>query len=326
MQELQQYLKDTFGENIKPVRESERSKSLPLYLKGNYALFSTNLAGNKIILVEFKQHTGVTPDKLKKQADQLRQYMNAPIVFVFDELESWQRKRLIEKQIGFAEPFQQLYIPELLLQLKETKRRNLPFIPTTDKLKPAAQFLLLYHLQISSLEDRIFQEIAGILQYSSMTVTRAVKELAAFELLQVEGSKEKCFRFLSKGRQLWEKSLPHLDSPVKDTWLSDSDISNKQCRLSGDTALAAYTMLAETDQKSKAIGKDAFRKLAAQPSYKQMNKKYGDHKLEIWHYDPTLLTNTSEVDKLSLYLSMRNEQDERVQAALQDLLNEMKWL
>ena len=326
MQELTQYLKDTFGQNIKPVREKEKTKNLPLYLKGNYDLFLTDIAGNKIILVKFKDYAGLTPDQLKKQADQLSHYMNAPIVFVFDSLETWQRKRLIEKKIGFVEPFHQLYIPDLLIQIKETKRRDLPFIPVSDKLQPAAQLLLLYHLQIGTLENKKFQEIAGILQYSSMTITRAVKELVAFDLLQVKGSKEKLLSFNGHGRQLWEKALPHLDSPVKEIWLSDHEISNKHCRISGDSALAVYTMLAETNQECLAIGKDAFRVLKNQPSYKDLNKNYGDFKLEVWHYDPLLLSDTNEVDKLSLYLSTHHEDDPRVQIALRNLIDEMKWL
>jgi DNA-binding MarR family transcriptional regulator len=325
MQELTQYLKDAFGEIIKPVQDREKTKNLPLYLKGNYDIFFVDIAGNKIILVGFKEQSSLTPDQLKKQAEQLSHYLNAPIVFVFHSLESWQRKRLIEKKIGFAEPFQQLYIPDLLLQIKDTKRRDLHFVPVSDKLQPAAQYLLLYHLQIGTLEDKKFQEIAGILQYSSMTITRAVKELAAFGLLKVKGSKEKSVNFNEHGRQLWEKALPHLDSPVREIWLSERDISNKYTRISGDSALAEYTMLSETNQKCLAIGKDAFRVLKNQPSYKDLNKNYGDFKLEVWHYDPLLLSDTNEIDKLSLYLSTQHDENVRVQAALRELINEMKW-
>ena len=63
-----------------------------------------------------------------------------------------------------------------------------------------------------------------------------------------------------------------------------------------------------------------------QPSYKDLNKNYGDFKLEVWHYDPLLLSDTNEVDKLSLYLSTHHEDDPRVQIALRNLIDEMKWL
>ena len=86
-------------------------------------------------------------------------------------------------------------------------------------------------------------------------------------------------------------------------------------------------MLAETKLKCWAVGKDAYRILRTQPSYKDLAKNYGDHKLEVWHYNPILLAPYStEVDKLSLYLSMRDEPDERVQGALANLVNEITWL
>jgi hypothetical protein len=53
--------------------------------------------------------------------------------------------------------------------------------------------------------------------------------------------------------------------------------------------------------------------------------KYGDHKIEVWHYDPALLSQEEEVDRLSLYLTLAKAKDERVIGALSDLINEMRW-
>jgi DNA-binding MarR family transcriptional regulator len=325
MNQIAEYLGDTFGEHIRPIPEKEKAKNLPLYLKGNYDFFSVDIFGNKIILVEVKKNTRITPDQLKKQGNLLSQLMNAPIVFVFDKLESWLRKRLIEKKVGFAEPFQQLYIPDLLIQIKDTKRKDLSYTTLTNKLKPPTQCLLLYHLQKEPLGQKLFQQIASILNYSPMTITRAVKELENFELAEIKAGKEKSLHFKSQGRPLWEKALPYLDTPIRETWLSDRFITNEHCRFSGDTALSMYTMIAETNQKIQAIGKEAFRFLKNHSEYKDLNKDYGDFKLEVWHYDPTLLSNNGKVDRLSLFLSMRIEQDERVQASLENLLNDIKW-
>lgn len=47
--------------------------------------------------------------------------------------------------------------------------------------------------------------------------------------------------------------------------------------------------------------------------------------LEIWYYDPTLLNGRNTVDNLSLFLSLREEQDERTQLALKELMENFKW-
>jgi hypothetical protein len=52
----------------------------------------------------------------------------------------------------------------------------------------------------------------------------------------------------------------------------------------------------------------------------------GTIQIERWKYDPTLLAPDSQVvDRLSLYLSMQHDHDERTQAALTELLEQMQW-
>jgi hypothetical protein len=43
--------------------------------------------------------------------------------------------------------------------------------------------------------------------------------------------------------------------------------------------------------------------------------------LEVWKYDPFLLSNNDHVDDLSLMLSLRDDTDERVQKELDTIRN-----
>ena len=48
--------------------------------------------------------------------------------------------------------------------------------------------------------------------------------------------------------------------------------------------------------------------------------------IEIWKYDPELLARKGVVDPLSLYMSMKNTKDERVEMmALDTLLEKFQW-
>lgn len=331
MEEMQNYLSETFGETIRPKVMRDQSHKLPLYLQGNYDIYLANLSGNQIILAEVNTSATLTPDQLKKQGDQLEAYLNKPVVFVFEHMESWLRKRLIAKHVGFAEPFQQLYIPSLLLQLKNQSRSSGKPLDTnvlpSSYLSSPAQCLLLYHLQVEPLTEKSFRDLSDRLEYSSMTITRAVKELTAFNFAEVKGRKEKHLHFMHSDRQLWEHALPHLQSPVREFWFFDNiSIDQSSCRISGDTALSAYTMLAETSEKSFSVGKDVFRGLRQQHKIDSLYKHSGPNKLEVWHYSPLLLSEASEADKLSVYLSKMHDTDERVQGALKELINSMVWL
>lgn len=53
------------------------------------------------------------------------------------------------------------------------------------------------------------------------------------------------------------------------------------------------------------------------------DKEYGTCRIEVWKYDPKLLTHTGTVDKLSLFLSLKDNEDERVKIELDNLINDM---
>lgn len=322
---LQDYLYDTFGVTTALKQEREKVKWLPLYLRGNYDFYSGSLSGQKLIWAIVKNPDSVTPEQLKMQSLALKKVLDhVPVVYVFERLEPWQRKRLIEKKVGFAEPFRQLYIPQLFTQIREGNSKANTMSIAGKEIKAPAQLFLLYHLQVQRLEGLLLQEIAGILNYSAMTITRAVKELAANELLRVEGRKEKTILFEYQGKGLWEKAMPLMASPVRETWYTDNQPPNEYLRIGGETALAHYSMLAEPGQSTYVIGKEAFR--ISKPQVGKLHSKYGFHKIEIWNYEPTILSKASEIDKLSLYLSLKNHEDERVQGALHNMINEMAWL
>lgn len=123
MQEIIKYMEENFGiqAGIWPLKSSEKANLL-LYLKGNYNLYHGTLGGLQLIWAKVENDEILTPDQLQKQTWQLRQILHAPVVFVFNKMESWQRKRLIEKQVAFAQPFKQLYVPELMLQFNDVAR------------------------------------------------------------------------------------------------------------------------------------------------------------------------------------------------------------
>lgn len=325
MKALQNYLLDTFGINSSLQEEKEEAKKLPLYLRGNYNFYSGLLNGQKIIWAEVKNLEVATPDQLKKQSQVLQEiFGHMSVVYVFNSLEPWQRNRLIEKKVGFAEPFRQLYIPELFTQIRDGYGKRNGMTEVGYQLKIPTQLFLLYHLQIQRLEGLQLQEIAGLLNYSAMTITRSIKELLAHALLHIEGTKEKTVIFEFEGKDLWEKVLPLMVSPVRETWYTDDRPNNKYTRIGGENALAYYSMLAEPREQTIVIGKDTFRISKSQLG--KLNKRYGFNKLEVWHYDPTLLSKGNEIDKLSLYLSLKDNEDERLQGSLKNMINEIAWL
>ena len=327
MEAISKYLEEYFGlmTKILPLSKKDLAQ-LPLYLKGSYVLYTGSIVEQNVIWAKLKSDVHFTPDQIKKQGQQLQQFLGLPIVFVFDEIESWERKRIIERRISFVQPFRQVYIPEFLLQLNDTKQSSENKAESSFKyLTPPAQCVLLYHLEVASLEKLPFKEIAKKVQYSTMTVSRIIQELHRFEIIEIEGVKEKSIRFKSLGKELWRNILPILSSPIREVWFTDQILNNNDFRIGGDSALSNFTMLSESNRKTYVIGKDEFRSMKTLGTLRGLDKKYGDNRIEVWLYNPAILSENKNVDKLSLYLSMKQEEDERVKGALEDLINEIQW-
>jgi DNA-binding MarR family transcriptional regulator len=85
----------------------------------------------------------------------------------------------MERHISFIVPGKQVYIPALIINLNEFIDLQ---VKKKDHLSPVSQFLLLYHLSKQSLEGISFGRVAHLINYSSMSVTRVVKELREKQL------------------------------------------------------------------------------------------------------------------------------------------------
>lgn len=331
MSEISKYLKEVFGIEavIHPMENADLS-ALPIYLKGSYRFYTGRLLNHQVIFADLIERTQLTPSQLKKQGDTLTQMLRHPIVFVIAELESWNRTRLIGQNIAFIEPGKQLFVPNLLLQLSDITSRKKPIREGIEKLSAPAQAILLYKLNSRINSPLQYSNMQSQFGYSSMTISRSMKELENAGIIKIAGGRTKIVTFMLHGEELWQKTLPLLSSPVKEIWQSEAPFwRENEYKEAGETALANYTMLAQRSGATYAIGKDLFRSNKIKnPEIQNMQQRYGNYYLEVWNYDPECIPSDAPntVDRLSLYLSMRDKiEDERMNQALEELLNNMKW-
>ncbi|HLV30827.1 MAG TPA: hypothetical protein VKY57_04590 [Chitinispirillaceae bacterium] len=75
-----------------------------------------------------------------------------------------------------------------------------------------------------------------------------------------------------------------------------------------------------------ATGKEYYTVLKEQKRIKIVENSFeAQAQLEIWYYNPEIFGKKNVVDDLSLFLSLREDTDERVQIALSELLEKFKW-
>lgn len=130
-----------------------------------------------------------------------------------DFLSILERKRLIQKGINFVVPGKQLFLPELLIDLREQFPRKKE---KKDSLTPSSQALLLFHIlhRYEKIENLSFKELAQKFGYTQMAITKIADDLRHNELCTIEGTKEKYIHFHGPIPELWHMAKPVLVSPV----------------------------------------------------------------------------------------------------------------
>lgn len=334
MKPLKRYIREVLGLELelKPPDRALMGK-LPMYLKEGYRWQQGLLANRPCLFAEMNAKNAFGIAQIDKHFDQVQNAIGLPVIAVFPELEAYNRKRLIERHVAFVVPGKQLCIPEFLIDLKEygamTKKEHA-------RLTPMGQLLFLFHIldktQSRAIENKTFKELAPMLGTNPMGITRAVENLKQHQLVEVTGDKEKYIRFTTDKQGLWslaeEKDI--LINPVLRKVYVDEQPKGAPlyyCNISG---LAEYTDMNPGNQHFYAIEKSVFHALQKNKALANINEFEGRYCLEVWKYNPEKLaevlpTKMRVVDPLSLYLSLKESNDERIEMALEQLIKNALW-
>jgi len=336
MNDLEEYIKDTLGTEIRPERAPKSQLgSLPVYIGETYKLYTAVLFTQIILLVEPKNPEDLSILQTVRNFGLLENKLIWKVILLLPHITALNRKRLIEKKINFIVPGKQIYLPGLLIDLNETFT-NRKAGRNDEKLLPSAQFLLLYnvlhHHDSWRVEEHSFKEIAGKTGYTPMAITKAVENLTALKLIDVTGDKEKFIQFRLQGRELWQDAINRniLINPVRKRVYIDEKPTGIIMLHSNGSALPEYSDLDFSRQEFYAIDKNIYYNLQDKEEFINENDVEGRYCLEVWKYNPeTLLgelpNENQVVDPLSLYLSMKDSRNERIEMALEQVFKKLIW-
>lgn len=309
-----------------PLLSEVADRSLPLHLRQRYRLFRASLFGREWILaMESERWATGAPGEYRQHAHQIARAAGGNVVLVLCRVSAVVRNRMVQMGIPFIVPETQIFLPVCMISLQETFGGVLP---EKDKpLTPAAQVLMLYQILHGGLETMSSKQIAEKLGYSEMATSKARAELTVNRLCETfRDGKEIRIRCGVSSHALWEQVRPLLRTPVsKRHWISwQAPVPG--AKLAGISALARMGNLADDPIPTYALPKKHFRTLMEQGAiHGCADPEEADARLEAWQYIPELLSDGPMVDPLSLYLSLRDNPDERVQAELSALLEDMPW-
>lgn len=321
--QVSHYLYATLGVCV-PVRPWHRQAGLPPYLRDRYELFWTNILGTDYLLVADVGQGGQPPGLIERQLGQIRARSGVEAIYASPAITSYNRQRLIERKTPFIVPGNQMYLPMLGISLREHLKR---LREKRTAFSPSTQVLLLCVLWKKATGAMTPAGMAEQLGYSAMTMSRAFDELQTAGIGEQETiGKERRLRFDKAGRELWDEALPYLASPVRRRVYLTPGTALKGCTLAGQSALAHYTRLAEPKVPVVAVSLEDWKEQASSAGTRETPFAEPDgRELEVWRYRPGEFAQDGVVDRLSLYLSIGESDDERVQAAREELLAGMEW-
>ena len=300
------------------------TSTVPLFLREHYDFGEIEMFGRRVSLALEKTQPGeFSTSEYARNAAILKDRFGKDIVLVIPKLPSYVRNRLVREGVPFIVPGAQMFLPMLMVDLRE--RFSKAKSRLQEKLSPVSQLMVIYQI-LREPETNIPLAILGTrLEYSPQAISHAQEELQAAKLCEVRRAGRMVFLdFGLRGKTLWKRAEPRMTSPVRRTqWVRWGD-PRARAVASGTTALSRLSMLAEDRVATYAMRDRALRtELEKGGLFSCGGPEEADARMESWKYDPWVLAENGVADPCSLYLSLRESGDERVQKEIQPLIERL---
>ncbi len=324
MNRLHESLKAYLNETLNVIIEThpyENQNSLPFFLTDAYIFFEISLFKQPCLLMIAKENKDITPGMIRKHWEQVEKIWDGSIIiYVQSILSSFNRKRLIEQHIPFIIPGNQMYLPHFGIDLREHFRQI--HKKKQKSFSPGTQTAVIYALLRETDEKLTPSQLADKLGYTLMTMTRALDELQAAGIGEFLREGRERYWVFSNKRSLWDQAKPFLRSPIKKcVWIKNHQFKT----LAGLSALSHFSQLAPPFLPVFAVGYNQWVELQQSGLEGLPISEGASSELEIWNYNPELFAKDRVIDPFSLFLCLEASGDERIESALEDMMEKIKW-
>lgn len=309
-----EYLNKVLG--IEVTYEDVEFKHLPNFIVTRYRLQMASMNGKKVIFLYPKTELEQIA-VLKKHIARIQKNENKPIVLVLNELGFRKKEYLIREKIPFIVEGKQIYLPFMALYLQERcDAERKPW----EEILPSAQMLLL-HFIYGGGQELLTSQAAKDLELTPTSISRASKQLEEMGLLHIKKKGvQRILQSEDSPKILFQKAGDKLLNPIKRTVYIPKELVGTDLLESGYSALAECSMLNAPNVKCYATERISQWKDVMTNSLQDSQVQVA---VEMWRYDPRKMSTRNTVDELSLALALREDEDERVEEAVEEMLNEL---
>lgn len=317
--DLCEYVSEVAGLSI--LVSGPLSVSLPNYLAGSYDLYEISIGKERFLGVALKSPESFKPVAFEKHMSKLMDVVDVAEfwLLIAADLPSYTRRRLVARQSAFVLPWRQLHWPELGMAVQARKKREPGEI--SDRFKPATQAVVLHGLIESDDEPASVQALSKRLGYTPMTISRAFDELESAGLgCIITRGRERLLSFPEGSEALWERARKYLRTPVRQVRrVRLAEINASNLPLAGESALSRRTVLTAPQEPVFAASRREWKQISRTADVIPVQDD-GTCRVQIWRYEPRLFVSDGTVDPFSLYQSLKDERDERIEMSLDELM------
>lgn len=319
MMGMKEYLEKVLHHEVQLTGYTDMIK-LPLIYRNAINVHVLWIDGQTCLMIEPKD--AMTLPDLRKCYKQTERHTKMHCALYLRTLSYYAKDILLQEGIAFVWENHQVYLPFLGLLLNSQDDRQLK--PCT-QISFMTQKLLLKALY-ETWNGVTVSRAAEALQVSKMTITRSFDEIEVLELpiLQVKSRARKLYADPDR-QAMWQLIRPVMRNPVIKTFRL-TEVPRADLPLSGISALAEYSMLADDSYPTVAFEKAQMKELNT-AAWKQvpLMEQPACIAHEIGYILP--FDRRRAIDPLSITLMLTDEDkaDPRVEMSMSEMLEEYVW-
>lgn len=306
-----EYLNRVLG--IHAIYKDDKITSMPNFIHARYRMQRAALDGKDVVFLYPKTELDAV-SAIKKHIDRIQKTVGMPVVLVPEYLTYRQKEYLLREKIPFIVDGKQIYLPFMAVYLQERCDGERQ---TTEAMLPSAQLLLLYYIY-HGCGELLASEATDRLGFTPTSISRASRQLEEMRLIYTEKrGVQKALLSEKNPEEMFAAARDYFRNPVKRVIYVPKTEMNEKLLISGYHALSEYSML--NSPTVIALAADSIA-VWEEVSSKQLQSSEDQYALELWRYDPKKLSDGEYVDRLSLAISLRDDRDERIEEAVEEML------
>lgn len=316
---MKDFLEKILRCNVEIAKYAEKSK-LPLLYVGNYHLFLIRIQGVQFLMAEPLQDMNLSV--LRKQQKQLEYLTGMKCVLALKNLNYYAKDKLLEEGIPFIWEGKQVYLPFLGMLLQNQTERNLrecrQISYLTQKLLLTAIYEKWQGINVTKAAER--------LNVTKTSITRVFDEIEILKMpyLSKKG-RMRMFTCRENRKEMWDEIRIYLRNPLIQQFELREDMQGVGL-LSGMSAVSHYSLLNDNQYRTYAVGKREIGQLEIEKKDIVVSGERPECIIQELGYIISF-GDGKAIDPLSaaLLLTESDKQDERVEVAVDEMLEEYVW-